>query len=112
MTTPPLEAAACELASAAALARTRAGDDPFNPWLSLAGTIELVAAGLHPIPAPIAQVRHDASGHIREAARLLDAIPAVEAPADLDFWKAHVAGLHTNTLELGSAAPAGSRDEP
>jgi hypothetical protein len=112
MTTPPLEGAARELASAAKLARTRAGDNPFSPWLSLAGTIELVAAGLHPMPASATVPRHDASEHVREAARLLDAVPTTKAAADLEFWKAHVADLHTNALELETALAAGSRDEP
>ena len=112
MTTSPLNAAASELAAAAAAAKDFADDNPFNPWFPLAATIELVAAGLNPLPRSAPGARGSASGHLLEAARLLNSLPPNVAPADLDFWKAHVADLHTNAVFLEAATAAGPRSQP
>ena len=111
MTSPLLNAAASELAAAAVAARVFADDDPFNPWFSLASTIELVAAGLDPLPRSAPEARGNTSGHLRKAGRLLNSLPPGEASADLDFWRAHVADLHLNAVSLETEAAAGSRSQ-
>ena len=94
--------AAAHLRCAAAVAEDRAAQDPLNPWWAMAGTIELVAAGLDPIPTAITFGPVDVHQHLQAALAALDDVPADDAPADLTFWRAHVIDLRANARALYS----------
>ncbi|GAA2161004.1 hypothetical protein FHX52_3232 [Humibacillus xanthopallidus] len=110
MSSAQLDIAAGELHQAAALAQARSHDNPFARWSTLAGTLRLVAAGLHPLPAPIAQ-RANAGSHLEAALTELNSVAPDDAPADLDFWRAHILDLQrlVEELEAASGAHGGNR---
>lgn len=99
--------AAAQLRCAAALAEDRAAQDPLNPWWAMAGTIELVAAGLEPISTIVALSTVDVHQHLRAALAALDDMPADDAPGDFAFWRAHVGDLVANAVAL-DGTPAGT----
>ncbi|WP_344257308.1 hypothetical protein [Terrabacter carboxydivorans] len=73
----------------------------------MAGTIELVAAGLDPIPTEITLSTVDVHQHLQAALAALDEMPADDAPSDFAFWRAHVGDLRTNAVAL-DGTPAGT----
>lgn len=101
---PPdqLAHAAAHLQCAAALAERHAAQDPLNPWSAMAGTIQLIAAGLDPAPAPVALSPVDLSQHLQAALAALDDVPAERTPSDFAFWRAHVVDLEANAQALAS----------
>ncbi len=100
----PLDAAAAELHAAAVLADTRAAGDPFNPWISLAAQLRLVAAGLHPAPITQPPRRDTPAAYVTAA---LDQLTTADhdAATDLTFWRRHVERLHEHAARL--EAPTG-----
>ncbi|KJK11763.1 hypothetical protein UB45_10940 [Terrabacter sp. 28] len=102
-----LERAAAELHCAADQAEARAEGNPLDPWAATAGTIRLVAAGLHPMPASLPIQATTLHEHLTAALAALDELPASEAPDDLPFWRAHVHDLSANvdTLESVTERP-------
>lgn len=110
MSSTQLDIAAGELHQAAALAQARSHDNPFARWATLAGTLRLVAAGLHPLPATITR-RASARGHLEAALTALNSLSPDDAPADLDFWRAHILDLQHNVeqLEATSGTHGGNR---
>ena len=102
--TSSLERAAAELHCAADLAERRAAGDPLDPWVAIAGTIRLVAAGLDPMPASASVESTDLRQHLATALTTLDALTASDAPSDFAFWRAHVLDLAGNVDDLEKAA--------
>lgn len=103
----PLEHAAAELQAAAALATHRAQGNPLDPWSAMAGTIQLIAAGLDPMTPTEHAAGTDLHGHLQAALEALDQVPDKDSPIDFPFWRAHVLDLAANARTL-DAPPVSS----